>query len=157
MSILGKGVCQQRCLGKDLTFLCSSAIVCGALRDTVPPSLQILPHTHILAARSPAPYSPTTPCRAHSPTAFSGLIAHPPPSPAYSPCSNPQAGPPDSASHSTVLARLVCPFVCVRAASFPCARPLLPSSDRSAGQRNQPSHSTVLARPMCPVKNVYVV
>ena len=41
-------------------------------------------------------------------------------------------------------------FVCVSAASFPCARPLLPSSDRSAGQRNQPSHSTVLARPVCP-------
>ena len=39
-------------------------------------------------------------------------------------------------------------FVCV-SASFPCARPLLPSSDRSAGQRNQPSLSTVLARPVC--------
>jgi len=43
-----------------------------------------------------------------------------------------------------------CLFVCVVAASLPCARPLLPSSDRSAGQRNQPSHSTVLARPVCP-------
>jgi len=43
----------------------------------------------------------------------------------------------------------VCLFVCVSAASFPCARPLLPSSARSAGQRNQPSHSTVLARPVC--------
>ena len=53
-------------------------------------------------------------------------------------------------SHSTVLARPVCLFVCVGAASLPCARPLLPSSDRSAGQRNQPSHSTVLARPVCP-------
>jgi predicted thioesterase len=41
-----------------------------------------------------------------------------------------------------------CLFVC-ESASFPCARPLLPSSDRSAGQRNQPSHSTVLARPVC--------
>jgi len=39
-------------------------------------------------------------------------------------------------------------FVC-ESASFPRARPLLPSSDRSAGQRNQPSHSTVLARPVC--------
>ena len=44
----------------------------------------------------------------------------------------------------------MCLFVCVGAASFQCARPLLPSSDRSAGQRNQPSHSTVLARPVCP-------
>ena len=60
-----------------------------------------------------------------------------------------QPGPPDSAT-SPVLARPVCLFVCVGAASLPCARPLLPSSDRSAGQRNQPSHSTVLARPVCP-------
>ena len=36
--------------------------------------------------------------------------------------------------HSTVLAHPVCLFVCVIAASFPCAHPLLPSSDRSAGQ-----------------------
>ena len=49
----------------------------------------------------------------------------------------------------SILARPVRLFVCVSAASFPCARPLLPSSDRSAGQRNQPSHSTVLARPVC--------
>ena len=44
-----------------------------AAEDGVPPSLQIQPHTHILTARSPAPYSPTTPRRAHSPTAFSGI------------------------------------------------------------------------------------
>jgi hypothetical protein len=43
-----------------------------AVEDGVPPSLQIPPHAHILTARSPAPYSPTTPGRAHSPTAFSG-------------------------------------------------------------------------------------
>ena len=52
-------------------------------------------------------------------------------------------------SHSTVLTRPVCLFVCVSDASFPCARPLLPSSARSAGQHNQPSHSTVLASPVC--------
>ena len=42
------------------------------------PSLQIPPHTHILTDRSPTPYSPTTPRRPHSPTAFSGPIAPPP-------------------------------------------------------------------------------
>ena len=39
--------------------------------DGVPPSLQIPPHTHLLLARSPAPYSPFR-RRAHSLTAFSG-------------------------------------------------------------------------------------
>jgi hypothetical protein len=38
------------------------------------------PLTHILLARSPAPYSPFRQ-RAHSPTAFSGPMARPPPSP----------------------------------------------------------------------------
>ena len=56
-------------------------------------------------------------------------------------------------AQSTASARsgflIVCCSDCTPA-SFPCARPLLPSSDRSAGQRNQPSHSTVLARPVCP-------
>ena len=46
----------------------------------MPPSLQIPPHTHILLARSPAPCSPFR-RRAHSPTAFSGPMARPPPSP----------------------------------------------------------------------------
>jgi hypothetical protein len=41
-----------------------------AALDGVPPSLQIPPHVRILTARSPAPYSPTTARRAHSPTAF---------------------------------------------------------------------------------------
>ena len=45
-----------------------------AAKDGVPPSLQIPPHTHILLARSPAPYSPFRRC-AHSPTAFSGPMA----------------------------------------------------------------------------------
>jgi len=43
----------------------------SAAGDGVPPSLQIPPHTHILLARSSAPYSPFR-RRAHSPTAFSG-------------------------------------------------------------------------------------
>ena len=64
------------------------------------------------------------------------------------PCSDRSAGQRNQPSHSTVLARPVCLFVC-ESASFPCARPLLSSSARSAGQRNQPSHSTVLARPVC--------
>ena len=66
------------------------------------------------------------------------------------PSSDRSAGQRNQPSHSTVLTRPVCLFVCVGDASLPCARPLLPSSDRSAGQRNQPSHSTVLARPVCP-------
>jgi hypothetical protein len=46
----------------------------------VPTYLQILPHTHILLARSPASYSPCR-GRTHSPTTFSGPMAHrlPPP------------------------------------------------------------------------------
>ena len=50
----------------------------SAAGDSVPPSLQIPPHTHILLARSPTPYSPFR-RRAHSPTAFSGPMARPPP------------------------------------------------------------------------------
>ena len=49
-----------------------------AAEDGVPPSLQIPPQSHILLARSPAPYSPFR-RRAHSPTAFSGPMARPPP------------------------------------------------------------------------------
>ena len=52
----------------------------SAAGDGVPPSLQIPPHTHILLARSPAPYSPFR-RRTHSPTAFSGPMARPTPSP----------------------------------------------------------------------------
>ena len=48
-------------------------------------------HTHILLARSPAPYSPFR-RRAHSPTAFSGPMAHPPPSPPRPPPSHIHAG-----------------------------------------------------------------
>ena len=58
-----------------------------AAEDGVPPSLQIPPHTHILLARSPAPYSPFR-RRAHSPTAFSGPMARPPLSPARPPPSH---------------------------------------------------------------------
>jgi len=48
----------------------------SAAGDGVPPSLQIPPHTRILLARSPAPYSPF--CQgAHPPTAFSGPMARP--------------------------------------------------------------------------------
>ena len=62
-----------------------------AAEDGVPPSLQIPPHTHILLARSPAPYSPFR-RRAHSPTAFSGPMARPPPSPPRPPPSHIDAG-----------------------------------------------------------------
>ena len=48
-----------------------------AAEDGVPPSLQITALTHILLARSPAPYSPFPPRRALSPTAFSGPMARP--------------------------------------------------------------------------------
>ena len=57
----------------------------------MPPSLHIPPHTHILLARSPAPYSPFR-RRAHSPTAFSGPMARPPPSPPRPPPSHIHAG-----------------------------------------------------------------
>jgi hypothetical protein len=63
----------------------------SAAGDGVPPSLQIPPHTHILLARSPAPYSPFR-RRAHSPTAFSGPMARPPPSPPRHPPSHMHAG-----------------------------------------------------------------
>jgi hypothetical protein len=59
----------------------------GGHTTAVPPSLQIPPHTHILLARSPAPYSPFR-RRAHSPTAFSGPMARPPPSPPRPPPSH---------------------------------------------------------------------
>jgi hypothetical protein len=63
----------------------------SAAGDGVPPSLQIPPHTHILLARSPAPYSPFR-LRAHPPTAFSGPMARPPPSPPRPPPSHMHAG-----------------------------------------------------------------
>jgi hypothetical protein len=62
-----------------------------AAGDGVPPFLQIPPHIHILLARSPAPYSPFR-RRAHSPTAFSGPMARPPPSPPRPPPSHMHAG-----------------------------------------------------------------
>ena len=62
-----------------------------AAGDGVPPSLQIPTHTHILLARSPAPYSPFR-RRLHSPTAFSSPMAHPPPSPPRPPPSHIHAG-----------------------------------------------------------------
>jgi hypothetical protein len=74
-----------------------------AAEDSVPASLQILSHTHILTVQPLAPYSPTTPRQAHSPTAFSGLIARPSPSPAHAPCSHPQVGPPDSAASPVIV------------------------------------------------------
>jgi hypothetical protein len=74
-----------------------------AAEDGVPPSLQIPLHTHILTARSPASYSPTTPRCPHSPTALSGPITRPPPSPAHAPCSHPPTGPPDSATSPFIV------------------------------------------------------
>jgi hypothetical protein len=67
----------------------------------------------------PAPYSPTTPRRAHSPTngIFGTLLL---PLRTLLPSSDRSAGQRNQPSHSTVLARPVCPFVCVSAASFPC-------------------------------------
>jgi hypothetical protein len=101
-----------------------------AAEDSVPPSLQILPHTHILTARSPAPYSAATPRRAHSPTAFSGPIARPPPSPAHAPCSHPQTGPPDSATSPVIVlySRALRARLCVlelppSPARAPCSHP----------------------------------
>ena len=66
------------------------------------------------------------------------------------PSSARSAGQRNQPSHSTVLARPVCLFVCVGAAFLPCARPLLPSSDRSVQHklqlvvqhRLQPAHDT---------------
>jgi hypothetical protein len=63
----------------------------SAAGEGVPPSLQILPHTHILLARSLAPYSSFR-WRAHSPTAFSGPVVRPPPSPPRPPPSHMHAG-----------------------------------------------------------------
>ena len=79
----------------------------------MPPSLQIPPHTHILLARSPAPYSPFPPRRALSPTAFSGPMARP----ARAPCSHPQPGPPDSATSPVIVlySRALCACLCVLA------------------------------------------
>jgi hypothetical protein len=70
-----------------------------AAEDGVPPSLQITTLTHILLARSPAPYSPFPPRRAVSPTAFSGPMARP----ARAPCSHPPTGPPDSATSPVIV------------------------------------------------------
>ena len=53
--------------------------------------LQIAPHTHILLARSPAPYSHFR-RRAHFPTAFSGPMASPPPCPPRPPPSHIHTG-----------------------------------------------------------------
>jgi hypothetical protein len=70
-------------------------------------------HTHTDC--STAPHSPTTPRSAHSPTAFSGPIAQPPPSPAHAPCSHPQAGPPDSTTSPVIVlyTRALCARLCV--------------------------------------------
>ena len=117
-----------------------------AAEDGVPPSLQIPPHTH--TARSLA--CPLLTLSSSAPS-FSNCIFRSDGAPCARPLlpsSDRSAGQRNQPSHSTVLARPVCLFVC-ESASFPCARPLLPSSDRSAGQRNQPSLSTVLARPVC--------
>ncbi len=62
-----------------------------ASEDSVPPSLLIPTHTHILLARSPAPYSPFR-RRPHSPTVFSGQMACQPPSPPRPPPSHVHAG-----------------------------------------------------------------
>jgi len=70
-----------------------------AAEDGVPPSLQITFLTHILLARSPAPYSPFPLRRALSPTAFSGTMARP----AGAPCSHAQTGPPDSATSPVIV------------------------------------------------------
>jgi len=63
----------------------------SAAGDSVTPSLQIRPRTHILLARSPAPYPPFRRC-AHSPTAFSGPMSRPPPSPPRPPLSHMHTG-----------------------------------------------------------------
>jgi hypothetical protein len=62
-----------------------------------------------------------------SPRPFSNGIFRPDSAPSSFPCvrtllpsSGRSAGQRNQPSHSTVLARPVCPFVCVRAASFPC-------------------------------------
>jgi hypothetical protein len=85
-----------------------------------------LAHTHC----SPARYSATTPRRTHSPTALSGPIARPPPSPAHAPCSHPQTGPPDSATSPVIVlySRALCARLCVLAlppspARAPCSHP----------------------------------
>jgi hypothetical protein len=62
-----------------------------------------------------------------SPRPFSNGIFRSDSAPSSFPCARPllpssdqSAGQRNQPSHSTVLARPVCPFVCVRAASFPC-------------------------------------
>jgi hypothetical protein len=60
-------------------------------RGTACPHLYRYRLRHILLARSPAPYSPFR-RRAHSPTAFSGPMARPPPSPPRPPPSHMHAG-----------------------------------------------------------------
>jgi hypothetical protein len=62
-----------------------------------------------------------------SPRPFSNGISRPDSAPSSFPCARPllpssgrSAGQRNQPSHSTVLARPVCPFVCVRTASFPC-------------------------------------
>jgi hypothetical protein len=84
-----------------------------AAADGLPPSLQIPPPTFILPVRLPAPYSPTTPRRAHSPTAFSGPMVRTspsrlrvlamPPSPAHAPRSHPPTGSPDSTTSQVLV------------------------------------------------------
>ena len=118
----------------------------GSGRRRAPFSTDNLSHTH--TARSLA--CPLLTLSSSAPSFSNGIFRSD-----GAPCARPllpssdrSAGQRNQPSHSTVLARPVCLFVCV-SASFPCARPLLPSSARSAGQRNQPSHSTVLARPVC--------
>ena len=90
----------------------------------MPPSLQIPPHTHILLARSPAPYSPFR-RRTHSPTAFSGPMARPPPSPPRPPPSHINAGrmvsatrtPTSLAPRRTIFSHCVCRCNLVECAS----------------------------------------
>ena len=117
----GKHLCTGSVQNRGCTLTKPDVLLAGTRRrpaaeDSVPPSLQILHHTHILTARTPAPYSPTTPRRAQSPTAFSGPIARPPPSPAHAPCS-PQTGPPDSATSPVIVlySRALCARLCVLA------------------------------------------
>ena len=101
-----------------------------AAEDGVPPSLQIPPHaTHTYCSLARLP--PTHPFLLGAPTAFSNGIFRSD----GAPCARPllpssSAGQRNQSSHSTVQARPVCLFVCVSAASFPCARLLFPSSDQ---------------------------
>jgi hypothetical protein len=104
-----------------------------AEEDGVPPSLQIPTHTHILLARSPDPYSPFPPRRAHSPTSFSGPMARP----ARAPCSHPQTGPPDIATSPVIVlySRALCACLCVLTppspTRAPCSHPQTGPPDNS--------------------------